>query len=123
MVLVPIGLAACSNFPSGGPPVDDSTFSAVLVDLHLANARSTHLNARYPGMRDSVLARHGIERSEFTETLRYFTQRPDTFKSLYNGVLDTLNAVEGDVRKRDRSYENRPDDSRIKRGKRTSNGE
>lgn len=112
LLLFSVGFAACSNFPSDKPPVDDSTFSTVLIDLHLTAARAQHLDTLRPNLRDSVFAHHGVQQSEFEATLQYYSQRPDSFNSLYNGVLDTLNAIEGTLRNRDRSYNNRPDDPR-----------
>lgn len=109
LLLLSVGLAGCSSVSSGDPPVADSTFSAVLVDLHLIAARAQHRETLRPGLRDSVFTHHGVRRNEFEATLEYYTNRPDSFEALYNGVLDTLNAIEGNLRHRDRSYDNRSD--------------
>lgn len=113
LLLFSVGVAACSNFLSEEPPVADSTFSAVLVDLHLAEARARHRDTLRPNLRDSVFAHHGVQRSEVDATIRYYSIRPDSFEALYNGVLDTLSAIEANLRNRDPSYDNRPDDPRV----------
>lgn len=119
LLLGPLLLAGCSTFPSGGAPLADSTFSKVLVDLHLVTARTNHHGTRSPGLRDSVFAQHDVRRSEFEATLQYYSERPDAFESLYKGVLDTLNAVESNLRQGPRSYQNRPDDPRNRTGEST----
>jgi hypothetical protein len=87
-----LSLGACS-LTSDAPPVADSTFSRVLVDIHLLSARK-HQSAPLPrGLNDSLLAHHGIEREEFNATLRYYAHHPDVLTSLYNGVIDTLKAI------------------------------
>lgn len=112
LLLGSLVLAGCSTFPSGDPPLADSTFSQVLVDLHLVTARTKHHAPRPLGLRDSVFAQHDVHRSEFEATLQYYSERPDAFESLYKGVLDTLNAIESNLRRGPRSYQNRPDDPR-----------
>lgn len=87
-----LSLGACS-LTSDAPPLPDSTFSRVLVDLHLLSARKNQPAPLPQGLNDSLLAHHGIEREEFNATLRYYTHRPDVFASLYNGVIDTLKAI------------------------------
>jgi hypothetical protein len=86
----------------------------VLVELHLVNARRSHAGTIPPGLKDSVFARYGIERSEFESTLRHYSRNPDAFDALYNTVLDTLNAIESDLR--ENRYNTRPNNDRNRSG-------
>jgi hypothetical protein len=99
LLLASVGSTACSTFSPSEPPLPDTTMTKVLVELHLANARSNHVGTIPPGLKDSVFARYGIERSEFESTLRHYSRHPDAFDALYNTVIDTLNAIESDLRR------------------------
>jgi len=91
-----LALPACSSFSSGRPPIPDSTLTDVLVEMHLVNSRlqldvDTLTVRPFP---DSVLAKYGVDRPQLEETLRYYSRRPGAFSSLYEGVIDTLNATQ-----------------------------
>ncbi len=98
---VVIALPACSGVSSEDPPLADSTFSRVLVDLHLTTARGRQFTDLPANVQDSIFAHHDVEPAEFDATLRYYTRHPVAFESLYNGVIDTLKALE-------ESYRNQP---------------
>lgn len=85
-------LGACS-LTEEEPPLPDSTFSRVLVDFHLLSARKRRPEPLPAGLNDSLLAHHGVKRSDFEATLQYYTRRPDAFASLYDSVIDTLKAL------------------------------
>lgn len=85
-------LGGCS-LASKDPPLPDSTFSRVLVDIHLLSARKNRPAALPPGLEDSLFTHHGVQREDFRATLQYYTRRPGAFKSLYNTVVDTLKAI------------------------------
>jgi hypothetical protein len=85
--------SACSLFSSAPPPLSDSTFSRVLVDIHLLSARRDLARPLPQGLRDSLLTHHGIRREDFNSTLRYYARHPNDFSLLYNAVIDTLKAV------------------------------
>jgi len=87
-------LSACSNPFRTGPPVADSTFTRVLIDLHLTNARGKHQTQMSPSIRDSVFAYHDIQREDFDATLRYYSRHPGAFESLYDAVIDTISALQ-----------------------------
>jgi hypothetical protein len=55
-----------------------------------------------PGVTDSVLAFHRVPREDFAATLRYYTRHPDAFASLYDGVVDTLSALQNRAFERSR---------------------
>ncbi|PSQ65453.1 MAG: DUF4296 domain-containing protein [Bacteroidetes bacterium QH_2_64_74] len=87
-------LAGCSGFSSEEAPLPDSTFTRVLTEYHLAKTRYS-LDAPYPpGLRDSILARYEVAPSEFDAALNYYSRHPKTFESLYQSVIDTLQALQ-----------------------------
>jgi len=87
------GGMGCSTIAEEKPPLPDSTFTRVLVDLHMTTARGKRFTRRPPGATDSVFAHHGVQKEAFDATLRYYTRRPDAFSSLYDAVVDSLNAL------------------------------
>lgn len=91
-------LLACGR---DGPPVERETFSRVLVELHLIRARSVVLDTIPPSLRDSVFARYGVEERGFEETLSYYARRPNELESIYDGVIDTLSALQGRLQRGD----------------------
>lgn len=88
------GLSGCSTPFSDPPPIPDSTFTRVLVDLHLTTARKKHSSDVPTGIRDSVFAYYGIEREDFDDALDYYSKHPRRFETLYDAVIDTLNALQ-----------------------------
>jgi len=50
--------------------------------------------------RDSILARYDVEPSEFEATLRHYTRRPDRLETMYQTVIDTLQALRRPDRRR-----------------------
>ncbi len=83
---------ACS-VASQDPPLSDSTFSRILVDIHLLSARKARPASLPAGLYDSLLTHQGVQREDFRATLQYYTRHPDAFSSLYNNVIDTLKAI------------------------------
>lgn len=86
-------LSGCSSFSSEGPALPDSTFTRVLVETHLMTARSRLETAFPPALPDSILQRYDVDRNEVDATLRHYSEHPGEFASLYNSVIDTLNAI------------------------------
>jgi hypothetical protein len=97
---LPIVFSGCRSFPGDDPPLPDSTFTRVLVDLHLTTARGERLSSLPSGIEDSVFARHGVRREEVDATLRYYARQPEDLETLYNGVIDTLSALQTRLRSR-----------------------
>lgn len=96
-------LTGCSVVSSDRPPLPDSTFTRVLVETHLMTARSRLTRAFPQALPDSVLQRYGVRQADVDATLRYYSERPAAFSSLYNGVIDTLNAIQQTRSRRSRS--------------------
>jgi hypothetical protein len=87
-------LPACSSFSSSSPPVPDSTFSRLLVEMHLLSARASRDGQLPAGVQDSILRRYEVRPEAFDATLRYYSRRPSQLDALYDGVVDSLNALE-----------------------------
>ena len=87
-----LAVTGCEQQGSREEVVPDSLLVVVLADLHLADAR-----ARIPGepvgLRDSVLAHHGLDEAVFQEAMDGFADYPEELTTLYNSVLDRLNAA------------------------------
>lgn len=92
-------LSACSSFPTGDPTVPDSTFSTVLVELHILSARHRRGKAPPRGLRDSVFQHYGVDSTAFRTTLRYYSRHPKELESIYDGVIDTLRALETRIKR------------------------
>lgn len=92
--LISLGTSACSWISEKEPPLPDSTFSRMLVEMHLLTARTEQGPPPPPGIHDSLFARHDVSRDEFEATLQYYTRRPRAFEELYGAVVDSLSAVE-----------------------------
>lgn len=93
-------VTACSPFSSPEPPVADSTFSRVLVEFHLLTGRSEIGESAPSGIRDSILARYNVPKSDFKATIDYYSRHPKQFSTLYDSVVDTLRAIEDDLERK-----------------------
>ena len=111
---LPVVFSACSSLSDDEPPLPDSTFTRVLVDLHLTTARGERFSSLPPGIEDSVFTHHGVRAEEVDATLRYYTRHPKALESLYNGVIDSLNALQTRLRSQ-RSPSSPPDSTRRRR--------
>lgn len=93
-LLVLLGsLFGCSSFSGGDPPLPDSTFTRLVNELQVLSARADRTSLP-PGLQDSIFTRYGVEREDFNTTLRYYSRRPSEFESLFNGAIDSLNAID-----------------------------
>lgn len=91
-------LAGCSSFSNEEPPVSDSTFTRVLTEIHLMEARSNREPPLPPGIRDSILARYDLQPEEYKATLEHYSRHPQAFENLYQGVIDSLQATRNRLR-------------------------
>jgi hypothetical protein len=96
-------LSGCSSFSSSSPRLPDSTFSRLLVEMHLVSARASREAALPAGIQDSILRRYSVTPEAFDATLRYYSRRPARLDALYDGVVDTLNVLEQRSRYRGRA--------------------
>ncbi len=93
LVALPL-LSGCSSFSSSSPPLPDSTFSRLMTEMHLLSARASREPGLPAGIQDSVLQRYDVDPKAFDAALRYYSRRPARLDALYDGVVDTLNALE-----------------------------
>jgi len=98
-VLVGGGLFSpgCSSVTNDPPPVADSTFARILVELHLLEGRRQQDLGLPEAVDDTVLARYEVTPEDFERTLTHYSTHPSAFAALYNAVLDTLRAIEQDL--------------------------
>ena len=78
-------------------PVADSVLVDVFADLHLAGAWLRLEPGAVPGLRDSVLARHGLDSATFAGSVAWLREHPENFVAIYGSVLDRLSSVPGDA--------------------------
>ena len=100
-VLVAGALTSCSYISGDEPPVAPDTFSTLLVELHTWSARYEMTDSLPDGGRDSIFARYDVREDDFDRTLAYYARHPEEFDALYDGVIDSLNAVQGRLREGD----------------------
>lgn len=82
---------ACSSFSPDEPPIPDSTLIEVLTELHLAAARTEVRKDPPLALRDSILARYGVDEARLRAATEYYSKHPAAYESLYDAVLDSLN--------------------------------
>lgn len=94
-------LTGCSSFSTEKPPVPDSTFRRVLMEMQLVKARASLEPPLPPGIRDSIFTRYGLQPEDYEATLAYYSRRPQAFETLYQSVIDSLratrNAIQGNA--------------------------
>lgn len=98
LVLCFLLLIGCSRFSDDTPPVPDSTFTRVLMEMHLMEARSTLEPPLPPGLRDSILARYDLQPEEYEATLEHYSRNPQAFETLYQKVIDSLRSTRNTMR-------------------------
>ena len=99
--LLGLGLSGCASQSTDAPPLPDSTFSRVLVEMHLLSAHASHSEGLPGGAPDSLLRHYDLTREDLEETLRYYSRRPARLNAIYDAVIDTLSALEQRIRYRD----------------------
>ncbi len=93
-----LSLSACTSPTGTEPPVADSTFVNVLVELHLAKARAEILQQTpSKALRDSILARYALNAQRLDATLDYYAHHPDAYAALYETVMNRLRAERAQV--------------------------
>ena len=85
-------LAGCAGEPAPQQVLPDSTMIRVISDLHLATARYELDDGAAPGLRDSVLAMHGLDSTAFEEAMAWYRAHPSEYAAVYGAVIDRLNA-------------------------------
>ena len=80
----------CSESADRDRTLPDSTLIEVLMDLQLAGARQQIGHEVPPGLRDTVLARHGLDSISFLEAMAWYEAHPDEYVAVYGTVVDRL---------------------------------
>lgn len=97
-------LSACSTFETERPPLPDSTMTMVLTEMHLAAERYNATKSVPPGIRDSIFAHFSVTADDYETTLQYYSRHPEDFETLYNAVVDSLNAARSAIGSGNRRY-------------------
>ena len=80
----------CMGFAGQESGAPDSTMVVVFIELHLASARQSLDYDAIPGMRDSILARHGLDSAKFAAAMDYYADHPIEYSALTSKVIDRL---------------------------------
>ena len=72
-------------------PIADSTMVDLLLEFHLANARSEIIGSYPAHLRDSIFARYGVDSTSYREASKYYAEHPEEYGQVYSRVLDRLN--------------------------------
>ena len=71
-------------------PVAESTMVEVSVEMHLLQARESVARQPLVGLRDSILARHGLDAAGYAEAVAWYSAHPDQWTAVYEQVVDRL---------------------------------
>ncbi|MEM1128594.1 MAG: DUF4296 domain-containing protein [Bacteroidota bacterium] len=95
LLATPLFLGGCSAFTADSPPLPDSTMVRLLIELHLADGRAQVEQDLTLALRDSIFLYYGVDRLDYEATLDYYADQPEAYVTLYEQVLDSLNAQRG----------------------------
>ncbi len=97
LVLMPLLLLAvqgCGFVANDRPPVTDSLYAEVLIDLHLA-ATMAKRGETPPFSADSILALHGIDSVAYQQAALYYGRHPEEAADVYGRAMDRLSTLTG----------------------------
>lgn len=97
VVVVIASMAAACSVDRSHSLVDRDVLVNVLVELHLAQARSSLVSESRPPASDSILEFYGIENEQFRETMRHYAHRPDEYVALMDTVIDRMRLLRPDL--------------------------
>jgi hypothetical protein len=69
----------------------DSTMVGLILDLHVAEARSELEGSEIGPVRDSLFEAWGVDSVTYDRVLRSYSDDPDAYVHIYDRVLDSLN--------------------------------
>lgn len=96
--------AGCGS--SEQPPIEPEKMQAILVDVHLAEARNQQTgkdstsNPLPKDLKDLaasynvIYKHHGIDEAEFEKSMKWYRYHPDQLDSVYAKVLSDLSEME-----------------------------
>ena len=72
------------------PTVPDSIMVQVLIELHLAEARTQMLKENSTAFRDSILMKYNVSREDYETNMAYYHDNPDALHEMLTHALDEL---------------------------------
>lgn len=84
-----VGLAGCDG-ADGAPPISDSVYVEVLMDLALVQGRAELLGDVHGSSVDSVFAAHSLARGDFEDAAAFFAEHPDQYRARLEEAIDRL---------------------------------
>ena len=95
-----LSFVSCSRFskPKAPKPLfDENRMVEIITDAYLIEAKLNFANERggsADSLKDSYFQQlyehHGITKEQFSENMRYYTQKPDVLEEIMSRVTDTL---------------------------------
>ena len=89
-----VALSACRRVPDGVIQPED--MSALLADMHVADAVVEQNRRCYSSdsvkmvLKQSVLARHGVDLKQFDSALSWYAHNPELYLEVYDGTINIL---------------------------------
>lgn len=88
------------------PPLNDDTFTAVMVDIHLLEAQLENLRqasntviCHMAGKEyEAIYEKHGINKELFRKTFDYYLQRPKEMDKVYEKIVEALSEREAKLK-------------------------
>ena len=103
-----LALSSCGN----EPPISESKAVEVIIKMHEADAimfvagySDANLKGDSASYYNYIFKETGVSKAEFLETIEWYTQHPERYKTLYEKVVKVVNAE--DDRKRENDDQNR----------------
>ncbi len=87
-----LSLSSCSNqdLEEIAPPLSDSLMVQVIMELHLAEAKTELFKEDQTDFRDSILIHYGVSRADFEANMAYYRENPDAYHKVYSEALDQM---------------------------------
>ena len=105
---VALALSSCGN----EPPISESKAVEVIIKMHEADAimfvagySDANLKGDSASYYNYIFKETGVSKAEFLETIEWYTQHPERYKTLYEKVVKVINV--DDEKQRERDEKNR----------------
>lgn len=98
LVVLVIGLSACTEPLKHSQRIPDSVYVDLLVDLYLVDARHQEGLPPDTTLRSAILSAHNISEDQLASTTQYFVENRDAFEVIYDKVIDKLNEEQSRLR-------------------------
>ncbi len=98
-------LTSCTKEKKEQPPLDRNQMTNLLIDIYLAEARTTLLPVSRDSAyrlflphQDSLMRHKGIGDSTIKRAYSYYLRHPTEFEAIYDAVIDSLSLREQRIR-------------------------